>query len=127
MWRGFVRALVLENIQSLEQFQRSEAPKDEIVERAGVFVCDVIHGLPWYFRLPVQTLAAALGLLCCATAFRPLASLSSERRHALLRRVRRVPAFGMLNKLVRATAFLHLFDYPADIPAIKANVPAARP
>lgn len=83
---------------------------DNAAEQILHYVSHVITNLPLYFRLPVVFLANITGLLCLIVTGHKLNLLSSEKRSSFLRRLRFIPFFGMLNKLVRSMAFLKLFD-----------------
>ncbi|MBI5741704.1 MAG: hypothetical protein HZA16_13435 [Nitrospirae bacterium] len=110
MWKSVLAGMVLENIESLRQYQIMQKRNSNTAEGVFQFVSDVVTNLPWYFHLPVRILAIVTGLLCLITTGRKLNLLPAEKRSSFLRSVRFIPAFGMLNKLVRSMAFLKLFD-----------------
>lgn len=102
--------IILENIETLTHYQTMKDKHSNAVEDILQYVSDVITDLPWYFRFPVIILAGIIGMLCLIATGHMLNVLSSEKRSVFLRRVRFIPFFGMLNKLVRSMAFLKLFD-----------------
>ncbi|GBE17147.1 hypothetical protein BMS3Abin15_00983 [bacterium BMS3Abin15] len=110
MWKSVLTGIILENIETLRHYQIMKDQNSNTVESIFQYVSGVISTLPWYFRLPVIMLANIIGLLCLITTGHNLDLLSSEKRSSYLRRVRFIPLFGMLNKLVRSMAFLRLFD-----------------
>jgi hypothetical protein len=110
MWKSVLAGLILENIESLNHYQRMKENNSNITENILQFVSYVIINLPWYFRFPVMLFTSAIGLLCLVATGRTLNLLSSEKRALFLRRVQIIPFYGMLNKLVRSMAFLRLFD-----------------
>ena len=110
MWKSVLTGIVLENIETLKDYQAMKDENGCVVKGISLFVSNVITNLPWYFRVPVIALASITGLLCILTTGSRLALLSSEKRSSFLRRVRAVPFFDMLNKLVRSMAFMKLFD-----------------
>lgn len=102
--------IILENIETLNHFQALKDPKKNTVENIFQFITGVISNFPWYFYVPVKILANLIGLLCLMTMGRKLDLLSPDKRSGFLRRVKFIPFFNMLNKLVRSMAFLKLFD-----------------
>ena len=110
MWKSVLAGIVLENIETLTHYQTMKGERIIAVEKILQFVSNVITDLPWHFRIPVITLSNIIGFLCLITTGHKLNMLSSVKRSAFLRRVKFIPFFGMLNKLVRSMAFLKLFD-----------------
>lgn len=110
MWRSVLTGIILENIETLKYYQTIKGKNSKTVESIFQFVSNVITNLAWYFRLPIRIFASIIGLLCLIATGHKLNVLSSEKRSSFLRRVRFIPFFGMLNKLVRSMAFLKLFD-----------------
>lgn len=108
MLKSVLVGLILENIESLNYYKSVKGQETD--EQIFQFVSSVITGLPWYYYLPVMVLANCVGLLSLITAGKALDRLPSEKRSSFLRRLRYVPFFNMLNKLVRSMAFLKLFD-----------------
>lgn len=108
MWKNVLTGIIMDNIESLRHYQTMK--DDSATEVILKFVSGVITRLPWYFHLPVRMLAFMIGMLCVMTTGRNLNDLSSEKRSLFLRRIRFMPFFGMLNKLIRSMAFLKLFD-----------------
>jgi hypothetical protein len=119
MWKSVLTGIVLENIETLKHYQAMKDENGCVVKGISLFVSNVIMNLPWYFRVPVIALAIITGLLCILTTGSSLALLSPEKRSSFLRRVRAVPFWGMLNKLVRSMAFMKLFD---SIPPAPENL-----
>ena len=120
MWKDMLCGLALANIESLECY-RIGGRDNRVGEEICRYVRMAVVGLPWYYRLPFKILATALGLLCLVTTRHSLCSLAAEDRSHFLRRIRIVPFFSMLNKFVRATAFLNLFDNPSMATTIPTN------
>ena len=110
MWKSVLTGLILENIETLEHYQTMKGKNSNAVESIVQYVSGVITSFPWYFRFPVIILANITGLLCLVTTGHGLNLLSSGKRALFLRRVRFIPFFDMLNKLVRSMSFLKLFD-----------------
>lgn len=99
LWEKGVSLLIRENLSSFEYFQRHRTSGD--IDRLFSFITAIIKGLPWFYRVPVMflsTFTALVDMIC-------LKGITDHMKN--------LPAFGMLNKLVRATSFLALFDaYP---------------
>ena len=110
MWQSVLTCLILENLETLRHYQTSKGTYRNAVESILQYVSDIIMTLPWYFRIPVIVLSNTIGLLCLLTTGHRIDFLSSEQRSLFLRRVRFIPFFGMLHKLVRSMVFLKLFD-----------------
>lgn len=110
MWNSVLAGIILENIETLNYYQAVRDNTDNVVEDILQFVSNIITGLPWFFYLPIRIFAYIIGLLCLITTGRKLNLLSSERRSLFLSRVKLMPFFGMLNKLIRSMAFFRLFD-----------------
>ena len=110
MWKSTLTGLILENIETLEHYQTMKDKNSNTVESILQYVSGVITTLPWYFRFPVITMANLIGLFCLITTGHRLNLLSSGKRSSFLRRVRFIPFFDMLNKLVRSMSFLKLFE-----------------
>lgn len=125
MWKPTVSAIAQANIESLDCCQLDDLK--ETVRQVCVYTHKAINHLPWFYRLPIKILAAVMGILCLATTARSLESLHPEKRAHFLRRVRIVPFFGMLNKFVRALAFLSLFDNPSMLATVPIESPRQAP
>lgn len=110
MWKSVLAGLILENIETLRHYQSLKGENSNTIESIFQFVSNVITNLPWYFRLPVRVLAILIGLLCLIVTGHALNLLSSDKRSSFIQRIRFIPFFDMLNKLVRSMAFLKLFD-----------------
>jgi hypothetical protein len=110
MWKSVLTGIILGNIETLGPYKTIKDKNSNAVRSIYQFVSNVIINLPWYFRLPVWSLANMIGLLCLIVTGHKLNLLSSEKRSSFLRRVQFIPFFGMFNKLVRSMAFLKLFD-----------------
>jgi hypothetical protein len=110
MWKNVLAGIILGNIETLRHYQGLKGESSNAVESIFAFVSSVIMTLPWYFHVPIRILACMIGLLCLITTGHTLNVLSSEKRSSFLQRIRFIPFFGMLNKLVRSMAFLKLFD-----------------
>jgi hypothetical protein len=110
MWKSVLAGIILENVETLRHFQLLEDENNNILENILQFVSTAISNFPWYFYFPVRMLAIGIGLLCLIATGNKLNLLTSEKRSSFLRRVRFMPFFGMLNKLIRSMAFLRLFD-----------------
>jgi len=102
--------IILENIESLKHYQTMQDKNSDTDKDILQFVSKVIIHLPWYFYLPVRVIATIIGLLCLIVTGHKLNLLSSEKRSSFLKRIRFIPFFSMLNKLVGSMAFLKLFD-----------------
>ncbi len=110
MWKSVLAGIILGNIETLRLYQTSKEESSNTIESIFQFVSGDILTLPWYFHMPIRILTWAIGLLCLITTGRTLTLLSPEKRSSFLRRIRFIPLFGMLNKLVRSMALLKLFD-----------------
>ena len=110
MWKSVLVGIILENIETLEHFQTLKEKNKNTVENIFQFITGVITNFPWYFYEPVKILAIIIGVLCLITTGHKLDLLSPEKRSGFLQRVKFIPFFDMLNKLVRSMAFLKLFD-----------------
>lgn len=110
MWKSVLLGIIIENIETIKHYQSVRARSSSTEESIFQFVSRVIKNLPWYFYLPVRILVIIIGLLCLIATGHKLNLLSSGKRSSFLRRLRFIPFFGMLNKLVRSMAFLKLFD-----------------
>ncbi len=110
MWKSVLAGVILENIETLEHFQTLKDKKKHTIENIFQFITGVITNFPWYFFIPIKILANIIGLLCLITTGHKLDLLSPEKRSDFLRRVKSIPFFDMLNRLVRSMAFLKLFD-----------------
>lgn len=111
MWKSVLAGIILENIETIKHYQTLKGESSNTVESILQFVSNVIINLPWYFHVPIRILASMIGLLCLITTGCKLNLLASEKRSSFLRRIRFIPFYGMLNKLVRSMAFLKLFDH----------------
>jgi len=110
MWKSVLAGIIMENIETLRHYQTMQSKNSNTVGDILQFVTNAIINFPWYFHIPIKILASIIGLLCLVTTGNKLSLLSSEKRSSFLRRVKFIPFFGMLNKLVRSMAFLRLFD-----------------
>jgi hypothetical protein len=102
-----VRGLVFLNLNLAEHCDAETLPiNDEIVD----YVSATISQLPWFFLLPVQVMISIIGVLVPIIKSKHLVTQPVEKRLHILNRLRRVPFFGMLNKLILTSAYLKLFD-----------------
>lgn len=81
------------------------------------YVLAAVETLPWQFRKPIKLYSTALGMASIALTGRRPTSLSPSQRMRLVTKLRLVPAFGTLEKLVRAMAMLSLFDVAPRVQA----------
>lgn len=96
IWKKAISLLVEENLSSLQYVQSHQITED--YARISQFVETIIRGLPWFYRIPVIFLATIIALL-------DMINIRNVAKCA-----RKIPLFCMLNKLIRATSFLALFD-----------------
>lgn len=122
MWKSVLSGLILGNIETLKHYQAMKDMNPDAVDNILQYVSGVVAALPWYFRFPVLILANVTALLCLIATGHRLDLLSSEKRSLFLRRVRFVPLFDMLNKLVRSMAFLKLFDVIPMSPRLPGSI-----
>ncbi len=103
-----VGAIAFVNLDGLECYDRSQTQSCE--PALWEYVLAAVETLPWQFRKPIKLYSTVLGVVSIVLTGRRPTSLSSHERVRLVRKLRLVPAFGTLEKLVRAMALLSLFD-----------------
>ena len=108
VWEQMLGAIALANIDGLECHDRSETQGWESALRN--YVLAAVESLPWQFRKPIKLYSTVLGVASIALTGRRPTSLSPSERMRLVTKLRLVPAFGTLEKLVRAMVMLSLFD-----------------
>jgi hypothetical protein len=126
MWKSVMVGIILENIETLNYYQRLKNEKRDTTENIYQYIFNVITCLPWYFRFPIILLAGMIGLLCLLATGNKLDLLPSEKRSSFLRGIQFLPFYGMLNKLVRSMSFFRLFDCPPSAPEYLNDVDIVR-
>ena len=102
--------MAVANVENLATYRLSD--DDGTSAFIGNYVCRAVDSLPYQYRLPMQSLALALGIICWLTTARSLESLRPATRQRTMRLFRLVPLERVLAKYVRAMALLALFDSP---------------
>ena len=108
IWEQMVGALAFANLDGLECYDRSQTQSWEPALRE--YVLAAVETLPWQFRKPMKLYSTVLGIASIVLTGRRPTSLSPSQRIRLVRKLRLIPAFGTLEKLVRAMVMLSLFD-----------------
>ena len=103
-----VGAIAFANLDGLECYDRSQTQSWRPALRE--YVLAAVEALPWQFRKPMKLYSTVLGIASIVLTGRRPASLSPSQRMRLVRNLRLIPAFGTLEKLVRAMVMLSLFD-----------------
>jgi hypothetical protein len=102
---NYIRNLMIkDNIMSMQYFQ--EHGNDEAINQISSFVENGIQKLPWFFRIPIKLFMLLVAAVNIISFSRSKTSVSPIAK--------KIPLYGMVNKLVRAMTFMILFDVCPD-------------
>lgn len=111
MWTHFVKGVAIANIETLSDYQQSRC-QEKINDNVGDFLIVYFDHLPWYFSRPLVLYSFFLGTLFTLINGCSFDQLSPTKRQVYFAKLKLIPLFSMLNKFIRAIAFLRFFDYP---------------
>ena len=103
-----LQGLVIYHIETLYWY-RDSPDKEQIISSVNTFVQRAISVNPWYFLIPMRMLIVLLALLCLGFTRKTLEILPSEKRKTCIKTFQWIPAYGLLNKLVRSMTLLALY------------------
>ena len=103
-----LHGLVIYHIETLYWY-RDSPNKEQIISSVNTFVQRAIAVNPWYFLIPMRMLIVLLALLCLGFTRKTLEILPSEKRKTCIRIFQWIPAYGLLNKLVRSMTLLAIY------------------
>lgn len=109
IWEDTVVLITRHNIESLRHFKGS--PHYDVALEVGKFVTTVLGQFPSHIGFPIKLYATVIGVVVMVMTRGRLNTMSPRRSKILEGFARYMPFFAILNKLIRALAFLNLFDH----------------
>jgi hypothetical protein len=110
MWTEAIYGISLANIDDLKYYQ-THPNQEEIKKEICLFVKQGIQKLPFFYYVPLRIYAIFLGSFCLLTCGRFMNKISIKKRKVFIQRLKMIPFFDTLNKLIRGMIFLRLFDH----------------
>ncbi|MAF25985.1 hypothetical protein CL634_10505 [bacterium] len=110
MWAEAVSGISLANLDSLKYY-RDQSDREKIKEDVCLFVNQGIRNLPFFFYVPLRAYGILISSLCFLTKGSLPDQLTPSARQKFVRRLKILPFFGTMNKLIGAMVFLRLFDH----------------
>lgn len=105
--REVIAALSLIQASGIHAYRQARTPASD--RAIGEYVIQVVSQMPFVFRAPMVGIALCTGLVALTMA-RRIDALSQPEGQESLKRAHWVPGYAMLEKFIRATVYLRLFD-----------------
>lgn len=99
----------LTHIERLDCF--SLIQEESLQNRIENLITNILQRQPWYFRVPLQSLAFVSGSICFFTTLKKMSQLSKNERNIFLQHLRFIPFFFLLNTFIENIVLFNIFDH----------------